>query len=139
MKRKRRQKVWVYIPPKLPKPKVPENIKIEVETKAKELVDSFLKPTYIKPPPENENFSYIVDIYAKWYRSYFHFSAKYACPAPNCITPFFEAKFARMEYVGDGRFNLSYMRYTEQWLRLFTDLSVDECLATIKDDPHFMP
>ncbi len=139
MKRKRRQKVWVYIPPKPPKPKVPENIKIEVETRASVLVELFLKPNYIKPPPKDDRFSYIVDIYAKWYRSYFHFSAKYRCPAPNCISPFFESKFTRMEYVGNGLFNLSYMRYTEQWLELFTGLSVDECLATIKEDPHFMP
>lgn len=136
---KRKQKILVYSPPKPPKPKVPENIKIEVETKAKELVESFLKPNYIKPPPEDTRFSYIVDIYAKWYRSYFHFYANYCCPAPNCISPFFETKFARMEYIGNSLFNLSYMRHTEQWFELFTDLSVDECLATIKDDPHFMP
>jgi hypothetical protein len=139
MKRKRKQKVWVFLPPKPPKPKVPDDVKIEVEIKAKELVESFLKPNCIKPPPKDDRFSYIVDIYAKWYRSYFHFSAKYCCPSPNCISPFFETKFTRMEYVGNGLFNLSYMRYTEQWLELFIDLSVDECLATIKDDPHFMP
>ncbi len=136
---KRRQKVWTFRQSKPPKPKVPENIKIEVETKAKELVESFLKPNYIKPSPEDNQFSYIVDIYAKWYQSYFHFSAKYHCPAPNCISPFFETKFARMEYAGNDLFNLSYMRHTGQWLELFTDLSVDECLATIKDDPHFLP
>jgi hypothetical protein len=136
---KRRQKIWVYSPPKPPKPKVPENIKIEVEKKAKELVESFLKPTYIKPLPEDKNFSYIVDFYAKWYRSYFHFSAKYCCPAPNCISPFFESKFARMEYVGNDLYNLSYMRHTEQWFEIYQGLSANECLATIKDDPHFLP
>ncbi|VVB92306.1 Uncharacterised protein [uncultured archaeon] len=80
---KRRQKVWFFRPEKPPKPKVPENIKIEVETKAKELVESLLKPTYIKSPPEDYQFNYIVDIYASWYRSYFHFIAKYRCSAPN--------------------------------------------------------
>ncbi len=136
---KKRQKVWIFRPEKPPKPKLPENIKIEVETKANELIESFLKPNYIKPPPTDNQFSYIVDIYAKWYQSYFHFSAKYCCPAPNCIAPFFESKFARMEYAGNGLFNLSYMRHTGQWLELFTDLSIDECLETIKDDPHFLP
>lgn len=135
----KRQKVWVFRPPRPPKPEVPENIKIVVKIKAEELVESFLKPKYIKPPPKDERFNYIVNIYTKWYRSYFYFIAKYACPAPNCITPFFDAKFARMEYIGNGLFNLSYMRYTEQWLEIYTDLSVDECLATIKDDPHFLP
>lgn len=136
---KRRQKVWVYSPPKPLKPKVPENIQAEVETKAKELIESFLKPNYIKPPMEDMNFSYVVDIYAKCYRSYFHFCAKYASPGPYAISPFFETKFARMEYMGNSLFNLSYMRHTEQWFKLFTDLSIDECLAMIKDDPHFLP
>lgn len=136
---KRRQKVWVYSPPKPPKPKVPENIKIEVETKAKELIESFLKPNHVKPPPHNDCFNCIVEINTKWYRSYFHFCAKYASPGPYAISPFFESKFARLEYVGNDLFNLSYMRHTEQWFELFTDLSIDECLATIKDDPHFLP
>ncbi len=136
---KRRQKGWFFRPPKPPKPKAPESIKTEVETKAKELIESFLKPNYIKPPPEDKRFNYIVDIYAKWYQSYFHFIAKYRCPAPNCISEFFEDKFARMEYVGNGLFNLSYMRHTKQWLELFTDLSIDECLEIIKEDPHFLP
>jgi hypothetical protein len=134
---KKRQKAWVFCPEKSPKPTVPENIKAEVETKAKELVESFLKPEYIKPPPEDMRFNYVVDIYTKWYHSYFYFCAKYASPSPNAISPFFEAKFGRMEYVGDGLFNLSYMRHTEKWFEIFQDLSVDECLEIIKDYPHF--
>jgi hypothetical protein len=93
---------------------VPENIKAEVETKAKELVESFLKPEYIKPPPEDMRVNYVVDIYTKWYRSYFYFCEKYASPSPIAIPPFFEAKFGRMEYVGECLFNLSYMRHTEK-------------------------
>lgn len=135
----RRQKAWFFSPQKSTKPKVPENIKAEVETKANELVETFLKPEYIKPPPEDMRFNYVVDIYTKWYRNYFHFIAKYACPGPNAISPFFETKFARMEYVGDGLFNLSYMRHTGQWFEIFQDLTVDECLETIKDLPHFQP
>lgn len=136
---KRGQKMWTSSPQKLPKPKVPEDLKKEVETKAKELVESFLKPEHIKAPPEDMQFNYVVDIYTKWYRNYFYFGAKYASPSPNAISPFFETKFARMEYVGDGLFNLSYMRHTEKWFEIFQDLSVDECLETIKDFPHFMP
>lgn len=136
---KRGQKMWAFCPQKSPKPKVPEDVKLEVETKAKELVESFLKPEYIKPPPEDMHFNYIMDIYTKWYRSSFYFCGTYACPDPQAISPSFETKFARMEYAGDGLFNLSYMRHTEKWFELFRDLSIDECLATIKDFPHFMP
>ncbi len=135
----RRQKFWAICPQKPPKLKVPENIKLEVETKAKELIESFIKPEHIKSPLEDLRFNYIVDIYTKWYRSSFHFCAKYACPSPHAISPFFETKFARMEYVGDGLFDLSYMRHTKKWFEIFQGLSVDECLEAVKNDPHFLP
>ncbi|HEY3360276.1 MAG TPA: hypothetical protein VGK06_00230 [Methanosarcina sp.] len=112
---------------------------MEVEAKAKELVESFLKPEYIKLPPEDMRYNYIVDIYTKWYRSSFYFCATYACPSPQAISPSYEPKFARVEYAGDGLFNLSYMRHTEKWFEIFQGLSVDECLTIIKEYPHFMP
>jgi hypothetical protein len=134
-----RKKMWVFSPPRKPKPKVPESIKAEVQARANHLIESDLKPQHVKPPPTHQRFNYIVDIYSKRYQSYFHFYAKYRCPAPNCITEFFETKFARLEYVGEDRFNLSYMRYTGQWWELYKDLSLEKCLEEIKHDPHFMP
>jgi hypothetical protein len=60
---------------------------------------------------------------------------KYIQPPPE--NPQFEAKFARMQYASNRRFHLSYMRYTGQWIQLYTDLTVDECIETIRDDPNF--
>ena len=80
-----------------------------------------------------------MDIFTKWYRNYFYFCAKYHNPGPNAISPFFETKFARMEYVAEDQFNLSYMRHTGQWWELFSGLSLNECIETIEDMPHFTP
>ncbi|HME54063.1 MAG TPA: hypothetical protein VKM55_17685 [Candidatus Lokiarchaeia archaeon] len=80
-----------------------------------------------------------MDIYSRWYRNYFYFCSKYSSPGPNAISPFFETKFARMEYMPNGRFNLAYMRYTGQWLEVFTDLSLEECLEMIEKGPWFHP
>jgi len=135
----KRQKTWIYKPPKHPKPKVPDTIKLEVEAKARELIESILKPEHVKAPPKDKNSNYIVDVYSKWYRNYFYFCSKYACPGPNAISPYFEAKFARLEYVGNGRFNLSYMRHTEKWWEIYFELSIDECIAVIRDEPLFLP
>ena len=44
-----------------------------------------------------------------------------------------------MEYVGDGKFALSFQRHTGQWVELYDALTVDECLNAIKDDPCFVP
>jgi hypothetical protein len=67
------KKRWVYSPRKKQSTtKVPDRVQQEVEQKAKEVVDSTLKPQYVKPPPEEEpQFNYLVDIYTKWYRHYF--------------------------------------------------------------------
>jgi len=135
----KRQKTWVYNPPKPAKPKVTEALKAEVEAKATELVNTVLKPMHIKPPRKKHPFNYITDLYTKWYRSYFYFCATYAVPGPNALAPSFESKFARLEYVGGQRFNLSYMRYTGEWLEIHQALTLDQCLAEIKEGGAFCP
>jgi len=135
-----RTKTWVYSPPK---PKVPDAVKVELKTKATELIDAVLKPEHVKPPPKNAKWNYIVDLYTKWHRNYFYFCAKYACPGPNALSPFFDTGFARLEYSGgvsrQSRFNLSYMRHTGRWWKIRHGLSLDQCLAEIKGGGLFHP
>ena len=101
------KKQWSFSPKNTSRASASDAVKTEVMTKADVLVETVLKPKYIAPPPENAQFSYLVDIYAKWNQSLFYFYAKYCCPSPNCITPFFETGFARLKYIGTDRFNLS--------------------------------
>ncbi len=125
--------------PKQPKPPVPDNLKEELSSKADELVEKHLKPSHLKPRPENPEWNYLVDIWTKWHQSCFYFCTTYACPGPNALSPTFELRFARMAYVGQDRFNLAYMRHNGQWNEMFYDLSLGECLAAIRDEPHFLP
>ncbi len=55
------------------------------------------------------------------------------------MMPSFEHKFARLTYIGGGRFSLAAMRHTEEWMEIFPDLTLDACLASIRDDPWFHP
>jgi hypothetical protein len=130
---------WVYSPKKPAPPKVPESLKREVETKANELVETVLKPQHVPPPPEDPQSNYIEDITTKWYRSYFYFTAIYRSAGPYARGGTFDAKFARLEYIGDGRFNLAAMRYTEEWMEIAPNRTLDECLAAVRDDPWFHP
>src|SRR5271165_6624391 len=95
-----------------------KDLKQEVNEKATELIETVLKPKHIQPPPEGHQLNYITDITTKWLGSKCYFISTYACPGPNAISPTFETKFARMEYVGDGKFALSFMGHTEQWVEL---------------------
>ena len=124
---------------KVPKAKAPEGLTLTLEKQAKLLIDTVLKPAHITPQQENTNLNHIVDIYSKWQGHYFYFCAEYHYPDPNAKTPSFEAKFARLDYVGDIRFNLSYMSRTGKWEKIFIDLTIDECLDAIKNQPFFYP
>ena len=111
----------------------------EIETKAKDLIEKELKPMHVQPPPPEPRFNYVIDLVTKWHGRYFYFVAIYASPGPNAISPTFETKFARLEPVSVGRFNLAFMRHTEKWHELYTGLTLDECLNSIRDDPWFHP
>ncbi|NIL97983.1 MAG: hypothetical protein GTO53_09540 [Planctomycetales bacterium] len=131
-------RTWVLTPKTKPTSQVPDTLKADVERKAKKLVETLLKPKYIKPPPKSPEFNYIIDIWTKWHRHYFYFGATYASPGPTAISPTFESKFARLEFVGGRRFNLSYMRHTGRWFELFSRLTLDECLQRVGDDGYFL-
>ena len=106
---------------------------------ARELVEKHLLPEHVHPPPKDPRWNYLTGIHTKWHRSFFYFIGVYASPGPNALSPTFESRFARLEYVGGGRFNLAYMRHTGQWWPVGAGLPLDRCLAAIRDDPTFTP
>jgi len=114
-------------------------VKEVLAARAQELIDSELKPRHIQPPPKDPRFNYLVDISTKWHGRFFYFVGKYASPGPNAISPFFESDFARLEYQKDGRFVLAYMRHTGQWWRVYSELTIEEALKVIRQQPLFQP
>jgi len=57
----------------------------------------------------------------------------------GALSPFFGSKFARLQYAGDERFNLAYLRYTGQWWEVAPLLSLEECLSEIEGGGLFTP
>jgi hypothetical protein len=57
----RQRKTWAYSPPK---PIVSDDLKAEVRAKAEALIEEFLKPEFIKSPPKNWRWNYIIDIHS---------------------------------------------------------------------------
>ena len=133
------RKAWTMTSAKSPKSTVPDSVKLELTTKTNDLIETVLKPKHVLPPNPDESFNYITDIGAKWNRNYFYLIATYACPGPNALAPSFESPFARMEYLDNGKFALSFMRHTGKWVGIFDALSVDECLKMIQDGMWFTP
>jgi hypothetical protein len=136
---KKASKKWVFGPTKPAKQRVPDDLKTVVQTKATELVEQVLKPQHVKPPPDEPQFNYITDLWARWQQSYFYFGATYGCPGPDAISPTFESKFARLEYVGDNRFSLAYLRHDDKWFVIFPGLKLDQCLEAVRIGGAFTP
>jgi hypothetical protein len=132
-------KVWIAKSKKKFSPKVPELIKAQIKAKADTLVDKTLKPKYIEPTPKTNDFNYLVDIFTKWHGKYFYFCSRYNCPSPTALSPSFEDSFARLEYDGPDGFNLAFKRHTGQWVVIFFELSLEECLHEIEVGVHFIP
>jgi len=133
------RKAWLFSPEKKPKESLSGTLKDEVDTKAKKLIETVLKPKHVQPPPVDAQFNYITDITTKWLGSKCYFVSIYRSTGPHAISPTFETNFARMDYVGNATFALSFMRHTGQWVQLYERLSVDNCMKAIQDDPWFQP
>jgi hypothetical protein len=67
-------------------------------------------------PPKGYEFNYVVDFRAAFSGSYLRFYAKFACPDPNALSPFFERAFARLKFFDRARWNLWARRHNDEWL-----------------------
>lgn len=130
------RKMWVYVGPEKKRFMPDQAMKQNVEKGAKELIEK-LKLKFIRKTPPTCQCNYVIDVYGKWYRCWYYFYSTYSCPGPNAMSPTFESRFARMEYRGEGRFDLSFMRHTEEWVMVYPSLTLEQCLRTIDEDAFF--
>ena len=135
----KQKKASMLKPAKTSKTAVPDAIKSDLESKAANLIETVLKPKHVVQQKPDIEFNYVSDIGTKWYRNDFYFFATYTCPGSNALSPSFESNFARMEYLGAGRFSLSFHRHNDEWVKLYASQTVHECLKAIQEDAWFTP
>ena len=107
-------KPWIFGSPSRP---LPGTLKDEVDTKATDLIENVLKPKHLQTLPKGSQLNSIVEIKTKWLGSKCYFISVYRTPGPDAKS--FETKFARMEFVGNDKFALSFMRHTGEWIGLY--------------------
>lgn len=133
----KKQRTWVYSP--TPASSVPRSAKEGLTAAATEIVETVFKPEYLKPPPKDQRFNCIADIYVQWRGHCLLFRSRYVCPGPNAMSPFFESSFARIACMANGTFDVAYMRHTGKWWTVYMGLSQKEALATVRDEIIFHP
>lgn len=129
---------WIWarsaIPPKCKLTKWEKQVRV---AEAEEFVRTFYRAEFLPPPPPNPQFNYIVGFSVCWHGSYLRFIAKYACPGPNALTPFFEVPFARLGCFDSDRYNLWARRHNDQWMVLAEDLTLRDAFAEMRTNPWF--
>ncbi len=130
MAKKKPRKVWVYSPTATKIQK--ENISKQFEPIVEELKKN------LTPLPEPQKYNHCVDIFSKWRGNYFYIMQKYKV-GENGIKDFFDAGIARLEFYGEGKFNLSYFRHTGKWepLFMYNDITFETAREAILSDPMF--
>lgn len=106
--------------------------------KAEAFIESTLKPKHVLPPPTDHDFNYVAGIVSKWHQHYLYICATWNCPSPRAVAPSIEVKFARIEYVDEDCFNLSYLRHNNKWFELKQGIDWAECTKMISEDEDFM-
>ena len=102
-------------------------------------IDDVLKPRFL-PEINPTAFNYCVDIFGKWHGGKYRFIQRYRSDAPeNADAPEFDAPFARLEYVGRDRFDISYFRHTDRWWTVFRGVTLAEALALLESEVIFHP
>ena len=128
-------KKWMATAQKI---KITKSMKDSVSDEGNILIDNVLKPLFINPEKENHCSNQVFDIELKWRGNSLYFLAKYNCLGGNAISPTFESKFAKLVFVGNDKFNLSYMRHNDKWFELHIDLSSHDCFEAIATQPYFV-
>ena len=102
-------------------------------------IEDVLKPRFL-PEIRPTEFNYCVDIFGKWHGTKHRFLQRFRNDRPDryCEREFI-APFARLEYVGRDRFDLSYFRHTEQWWPVDRGVTLDEALALLETNGIYHP
>jgi len=109
--------------------------KQRLQQQAEQFLAEVYKPA-IKPPPRT-----LIQLHRglldQVHGAYLQFIAKYACPGPNALSPFFEIAFARLGYFGPDSWNIWARRHNDQWLVLGSRMTLRECFDEMRTNPWF--
>ena len=124
---KNNKKTWLLPKPKtLPKPKVHDNLRAEIDSQVAPVV-AILKKRHCKRS-KFKTLNWPDDLFTRWHRNALYFVVVMRTPHGRPET--FETHAAKMEYAGDGKFNLA-MPMRKGWNTFLREASLEECLEEI--------
>jgi hypothetical protein len=118
--------------------KVPDGEKHAITAACEKFIAEVLRPRCL-PEIRRTQFNYPVGLSGKWHRNNYRFITRYRSGHAENRGEEFDAPFARLEYVGRDRFDLSYFRHTQQWFCLHRGVTLAEALRLIEGDELLQP
>lgn len=113
--------------------------KREITQACETFIAEVLKPRFL-PEIRPTTFNYCVDIFGKWHGNKYRFIQLYRSDdEERRIKPEFEAPFARLEYAGRDRFDLSYFRHTGQWWTVHQGVTLAQAIDLLENHGIFHP
>lgn len=115
-----------------------EREKGEIGGACEAFIEDVLKPRFL-PEIRPTQFNYPIDIFGKWHGGKYRFVQRFRSDRPEALAPQFDRPFARIEYVGHDRFDVSYFRHTGEWWTVYRGVSLAEALSLLETEGIFYP
>ena len=124
----KREMVWVY------SPTANDAQKLAITRQFEPVIDELKKK--IRPLPESQEFNHCIDVFGKWRGNHYSIMQKFKT-GTHAVVDFFDTGLARLEYYGEGKFNLAYFRHTGQWATIYENISTEDTKKAILEDSWF--
>ena len=123
------KRTWLPAKPKpLPKPKLEEDLRAEIDSQIAPVV-AILKKRHCKRS-EYKTLNWPDDLFTRWHRNALYFVVVMRTPHGRPET--FETHAAKLEYGGEGKFNLA-VPMRRGWNTFLREASLEKCLKEIEE------
>ena len=97
-----------------------------------------LKPRFL-PEIKPTEWNYVIDIHGAWAAGRYRFMQRYRSGMEDNRGEEFDAPFARIDRMGQDRFDIYWMRHTGKWWRLHVGVTLVEALRILETDGVLHP
>jgi hypothetical protein len=137
---KKSPKIWMRAPARAPGPaKTSEAEKQAIIAACEELIETVLKPRFLPEIIPSEERNYKINIHGAWRGGRYKFMQRYRSGFPDNKGVEFDAPFARIDHMGDGKFDIYWMRYTGEWWQVHGNKTLEEALHILQTDNVLFP
>lgn len=133
-----RKKRWVKPAPAIRAVAIDDLEKQAVIAACETFIRDVLKPRFL-PEIRPTEWNYVIRIHGAWAAGRYRFIQRYRSGMEHNRGEEFDAPFARIDRIGQDRFDIYWMRHTGKWRRLHAGVTFVEALRILETDGILHP